>query len=403
MMSHRSDSSGYVTGSSNQTTTSPCTPYSSAPPSTTKAKIDQNTPETNTFVTSAPVEEKTKVLSKVFGVLKRIKSPNNDSKASSATTTSDSSTTADESSQNQNNDIQNISIERAGVKTRSLEVFTDKTCTEVEKEYDPKEFKYKPFMFEFDTLKNGNYLCRTGDCKESKLKKSKQNGMKLQTFHSHSERVHSIKLNLQKKFAYVMSKEEKEDDDKFAIICRYCGQDFARPQILREHVKKYHQVQRPTQPQSPPQLQQPPTATTTTTKHSHQTSTTTAIRMETEQCEDNLPPLDETCQGEDEETPSLGFLTSSEFSLEDNYFLENISQPEMEDILLISEAIRNPVSPVVSLLSTNSESPVYNSVWLSSTVCDESPPPPASITGDSDTNMTACECDNEETLPNYFM
>ena len=58
-------------------------------------------------------------------------------------------------------------------------------------------------------------------------------GITLATLKSHAKKDHSLELNIKEKKAIISS----------PLICEYCSKSYARPQTLRNHIKKHHSNQ----------------------------------------------------------------------------------------------------------------------------------------------------------------
>ena len=58
-------------------------------------------------------------------------------------------------------------------------------------------------------------------------------GITLATLKSHAKKDHSLELNIKEKKAIISS----------PLICEYCSKSYARPQTLRNHIKRHHSDQ----------------------------------------------------------------------------------------------------------------------------------------------------------------
>ena len=63
-------------------------------------------------------------------------------------------------------------------------------------------------------------------------------GITLATLKSHARRDHSVELNI----------KEKKASPSSPLLCEFCSKSYARPQTLKNHIKKHHSDQ--TQPSS---------------------------------------------------------------------------------------------------------------------------------------------------------
>ena len=80
-----------------------------------------------------------------------------------------------------------------------------------------------------------NLLIKRGGAPERVLRVScfRNEGITLATLKSHARKDHSIELNIKEKRAIRSS----------PLSCQYCAKSYARPQTLKNHIKKHHSNQ----------------------------------------------------------------------------------------------------------------------------------------------------------------
>ena len=107
-------------------------------------------------------------------------------------------------------------------------------------------------VFKYGVKQSNKVVCLAEDCrmKHSKANKIRlklciflirvhiplyfrNEGITLATLKSHARKDHSIELNIKEKKASLSS----------PLICEYCSKPYARPQTLKNHIKKHHSNQ----------------------------------------------------------------------------------------------------------------------------------------------------------------
>ena len=90
-------------------------------------------------------------------------------------------------------------------------------------------------VFRYGVKQSNKVICLTDDCKmkHSKANKIRNEGITLATLKSHARKDHHIELNIKEKKAIRSS----------PLSCQYCFKSYARPQTLKNHIKKHHSNQ----------------------------------------------------------------------------------------------------------------------------------------------------------------